>query len=126
MPGDVERPRHEQADAGEPVYAGIQANFARAVAPLAEGELTLPAPFDLVTSWALARNSETGQAALELFARGVDGSDRRFQIRIHELPPDDDCGVAEREIVDCIVTGSRTAAHLLAGVADEIAEEHTE
>lgn len=124
MLDDVERPRHERVDLSDPALLEFQEHFARAVAALTQGQLSFPAPFDLVTSWALARNDDNGAAALEFFARDVNGFGRRFQIRIHELPPDDQPGVGEREIVDCIVTGTHVAAQLLAGAAAEIIEGH--
>lgn len=123
MSDDVAGARHEHTDTGDRQFPE---SFARAVAPLTQGELTFPPPFDLVTSWALARNAETGETAMELFARDVDGSARRFCIRIHELPPDDRPGVDGREIVDCVVTGERAAAQLLAGLAAEITEGPTQ
>lgn len=121
---DVDRPRHEQVRTGESVLRDPQEQFSDAIASLTQGELTFPPPYDLVTSWALARNGNTGEAALESFARDVNSSSRRFRIRIHALPPDDQPQISDREIIDVIVTGPRVAAQLLSGLAVDMTEGH--
>lgn len=119
---DVGSPRHERARTGEPVLSESQEQFAEAIGSLTQGELTFPAPFDLVSSWALARNANEGDAALESFARDTNSGSRRFQIRIHALSGED----SRREIIDTVVTGPRVAAQLLAGLAIDMVngEDH--
>lgn len=97
-----------------------QGRFALAVAPLARGSLLFPPPFDLVASSALCANDEAGAQALANYLCGTRNAGRRFQIQVHELPPDDQPELPSREVVDCVIDGPGPAAALLIGLAGEL------
>lgn len=99
----------------------LDALFASAVAPLAEGNLTFPSPFDLAASAALAANDDHGRLAVELF-KLLALRDVSYRVTVHATAP----GVPDREVVNTTVAGAATLVALLDGLLDEITTDPTE
>lgn len=97
--------------------------FIDAVAPLTDGMLGFPAPFDLPSAIALAQNDSSGSIAEGLFHGALPTRRVGFVVHIDlvELTP----GVAEadrlrRELVNTVVVDVRTLNALLTGLISEV------
>lgn len=95
------------------------AAFMAAVAVLAEGELTFPAPFDLASSAALGDNVDEGGIAERLFDVSV-RRECRYRVSIHELGPGDRPDAPSRPVLDTTVSNSQLLVHLLDDLSSEL------
>lgn len=89
--------------------------FHRAVAALAEGELSFPPPFDLAASAALADNEHTGETAAALFEFIQKMTEIRYHVIVEAIVDDPVPGGApmRREIVNCQVPAAIVAGLLI-------------
>lgn len=100
----------------------LEQPFVNAVAPLAEGNLTYPAPFDICTSAALAANIDTGDMAEKLFAVTA-LRQAGFHLTITAVAPGEP-GLPEREIINTRTSSLHTLTVLLEDLLDELHERH--
>jgi hypothetical protein len=110
---------HSDADPSTDGTGGLIAAFMAAVAVLAEGELTFPAPFDLATSAALSDNVDEGLIAQRLFDVSVE-RECRYRVSIHELAPSDRPDAPSRALLDTTVQNSQLLLHLLDDLSSEL------
>jgi hypothetical protein len=97
---------------------GLPEDFVAAVVPLADGELTFPAPFDLASSAALALNTDVGDIAQRLFEVTA-ARETEFEVIIRAKSasqPD----LPAREVIDTTVSGTRLLITLLESLIAEI------
>lgn len=92
----------------------LAARFTQAVASLALGGLTFPAPFDLATSAALASNIDVGSIAERLF-EATATRDTGYRVAIYETAP----GVADRAVIETSVPSTPVLIALLDGLLEE-------
>lgn len=114
---------HSDADPSTDGDGKLLAAFMAAVAVLAEGELTFPAPFDLAASAALGDNVDVGSIAERLFEVSVQ-RDCRYRVSIHELAPTDRPDAVSRPLLDTTVANSRLLVHVLDDLLSEIQARH--
>lgn len=96
-------------------------NFEETVAPLTEGNLLLPHPFDLASAAALARNTDKGDPAERMFE--FDARRRpHFRVYVAASFPDEP-DVGERVIADTTLHGVQPLEALLDQILEEIAAQ---
>lgn len=93
--------------------------FWHAVAPVSDGELFFPAPFDLRTSAVLATNFCRGSVAVHSFVELYYGTKRQYRVVAEEVVNDLGGTTWTRDGVRFI----GTAAEVAAGLLDEVAME---
>lgn len=97
--------------------SGLHDQFMTVVAHLTRGALTFPAPFDLASSAALAKNDDTGALAARMF-EATAARDCGYEVTITALTPDTD--ELRREIINTTVAGTALLFALLEGLMDEL------
>lgn len=105
MPGDT---------GSKPSDKGLEEQFQRVAAAVADGGLVMPAPFDLASAAALAANSDTGDAAEGMFAVTAT-RESKYEVRIVEIQDED-----RRALVDTTCAGQGPLFQLLEDVMDEL------
>ncbi len=91
--------------------------FLEAVASVARGELTFPAPFDLATSAALSSNLDSGSLAERLFEVTA-LRDCRYEVSITALAPEGSEPL-RREILNTTAASTGVLVALLDGLLEE-------
>lgn len=99
--------------------SGLYDQFMAIVSGLTEGDLTFPAPFDLSTSAALAKNDDIGDLAERLFAVTAQ-RDCGYEVTITALTEDPGAEPLRREIINTTVAGTQLLLALLEGLMDEL------
>lgn len=105
----------------EAITPGLDDSLIQVVAVLADGNLVFPPPFDLRTSAALADNTDTGDAAEQLFTFCAPLVPVTYRVTITAVPahhPE----TGEREIINTRVTTPAALKALLGGLVMEIAQ----
>lgn len=98
--------------------SGLRDQFMTIVSGLSRGDLTFPAPFDLATSAALAKNIDVGRLAEQLFDVTA-ARDCGYEVTISALNHDDGDPM-RREIINTTVASTGLLVVLLDGLLDEL------
>lgn len=109
---------HGDNEAGAGGKNDVVEEFLRIVSVLSDGELTMPSPFDLPASAALAANMDRGDIAERLFEVTA-ARECGFKVTISAVVPGDPA-VPDREIVDTEVRTLRALTALLMTTLDEL------
>ncbi len=96
----------------------LKKKFLEAVASVARGDLTFPAPFDLATSAALGSNLDEGMLAERLFEVTA-VRDCRYEVTITALAPEG-AEPMRREILNTVAPSSGVLTTLLDCLLEEL------
>lgn len=108
------------AQSGDSVGSRIDETFASAILSLNEGQQLFPAPFDALSSAALASNRDIGPRALGLFDGTVSTRELRFRLLVEHVVLDDEGHeTVRRELIDTVVDSPYKLVALVQMLATE-------